>query len=225
MTSQFAYTWAHSLDLMTAYRGAMPQDNFNPKADYGNSDFDGRHAFTAVVTYDLPTPSKGPKLLLGGWQLSGLAAFRTGQPFNITTSNDNTGTDEGNQRPNLIGDPYAGVSHSFNSSGVTWLNPAAFAQPTAGTFGNLSRNKFYGPGYGAVDLAVFKNTKITERIGTQLRVEMFNLFNRKNLAPPSGTFGSGSFLTTADTIGDYNGAPGIGPGEPFNVQLALKLIF
>jgi hypothetical protein len=105
------------------------------------------------------------------------------------------------------------------------LNPAAFAQPAAGTFGNLSRNKFYGPGYGAVDLAVFKNTKITERIGTQLRVEMFNLFNRKNLAPPSGTFGSGSFLTTADTIGDYNGAPGIGPGEPFNVQLALKLIF
>jgi hypothetical protein len=225
VTSQFAYTWAHSLDLMTAYRGAMPQDNFSPKADYGNSDFDGRHAFTAVVTYDLPTPSKGPKLLLGGWQLSGLAAFRTGQPFNITTSNDNTGTDEGNQRPDLIGDPYAGVSHSFNSAGVTWLNPSAFAQPVAGTFGNLSRNKFYGPGYGAVDLAVFKNTKITERIGTQLRVEMFNLFNHKNFAPPSGTFGSGSFLTTADTIGDYNGAPGIGPGEPFNVQLALKLIF
>ena len=69
-----------------------------------------------------------------------------------------------------------------------------------------------------------KNTKITERIGTQLRIEMFNLFNRTNLAPPSNTLGSG-FGISADTIGDYNGAPGIGPGEAFNMQLALKIIF
>ena len=69
-----------------------------------------------------------------------------------------------------------------------------------------------------------KNTKITERVNTQFRIEMFNLFNRINLAPPSGTVGSGLGIT-ADTIGDYNGAPGIGPGEAFNIQLALKIIF
>jgi hypothetical protein len=55
-------------------------------------------------------------------------------------------------------------------------------------------------------------------------VELHNLFNRVNLAPPSGGFGAG-FGITADTIGDYNGAPGIGPGEAFNVQLGLKVTF
>lgn len=75
-----------------------------------------------------------------------------------------------------------------------------------------------------MDISVAKNTKITERISAQLRVEKFNLFNRKNLAPPSGTLGSG-FGISADTIGDYNGAPGIGPGEAFNMQLGLKIIF
>jgi hypothetical protein len=55
-------------------------------------------------------------------------------------------------------------------------------------------------------------------------VEMFNIFNRLNLAPPSGYL-FGGFGQSTDTIGDYNGAPGIGPGEPFNMQLALKLVF
>lgn len=58
-----------------------------------------------------------------------------------------------------------------------------------------------------------KNTKITERIGTQFRVEVFNLFNRINLAPPNGTNGSGLGIT-ADTIGDYNGAPASAPAKP-----------
>jgi len=142
----------------------------------------------------------------------------------VFSSNDTSGTEEGEQRANLIGDPYSGVSHAFSKSGVTWINPAAFADPAAGTFGNSGRNAFYGPGYASVDFSVVKNTKITERIGSQFRVEFFNLFNRINLAPPSGTNGSGLGIT-ADTIGDYNGAPGIGPGEAFNLQLALKIIF
>ena len=53
---------------------------------------------------------------------------------------------------------------------------------------------------------------------------MYNLFFRINLAPPSGGLGGG-FGKSSDTIGDYHGAPGIGPGEPFNIQLALKIIF
>jgi len=92
-----------------------------------------------------------------------------------------------------------------------------------------------------VDFSVIKNTKISERVNVQFRMEMFNLFNRINLAPPSSgcgvanpfsavpsdrvcTLGSGLGVT-ADTIGDYNGAPGIGPGEAFNLQLGLKIIF
>jgi hypothetical protein len=223
-TSQFTYTWAHALDDITAYRGTTPQNSFDVQGDYGNSDFDTRHNFTALLNYEFPNASTW-KLLRNGWQLTSLLSFHTGQPFNVTTSTDNTGTDEGVQRPDLVGNPYAGVSHSFNKAGVQWINPAAFAQPADGTFGNLPRNFLYGPGFSDVDLSVIKNTKITERINAQFRVEMYNLFNHKNLAPPSGGFGSGGFGVTADTIGDYNGAPGIGPGEAFNIQLGLKITF
>jgi hypothetical protein len=126
--------------------------------------------------------------------------------------------------------PYAG----FRKGGVNanWLNPDAFVDAPAGTWGTTGRNQFVGPGYGDVDLSVFKNTKVTERVTVQFRVEMFNLLNKTNYAPPLG--GSDSFnpnytydnaLQLFTTIGSLNGAPGIGAGEPYNTQFALKLIF
>jgi hypothetical protein len=222
-TSQFTYTWGHALDDMTQYRGTLPQDSTDLKGDYGNSDFDTRQNFTALLNYDLPHASRW-KPLLNGWALSSLVSIHTGQPFTVFSSTDTTGTGEGEQRADQIANPFAGVSHAFNASGVTWINSAAFVNPPDGTLGTSPRNGYYGPGYASTDFSVVKNTKITERINTQFRIEMFNLFNRINLAPPSGTVGSGLGIT-ADTIGDYNGAPGIGPGEAFNIQLALKVIF
>jgi hypothetical protein len=222
-TGQFTYTWAHALDDMTAYRGTLPQDSNFLRGDYGNSDFDTRHNFTSLLNYDVPGASRF-RVLTNGWTLSSLLSFHTGQPFTVFSSSDTTGTGEGVQRADQIGDPFAGVSHAFSASGVTWVNPAAFTNPAPGTFGTSPRNGYYGPGFASVDFSVVKNTKITERINTQLRIEMYNLFNRINLAPPSGGLGGG-FGKSSDTIGDYNGAPGIGPGEPFNMQLALKIIF
>lgn len=239
-TSQFTYTWAHAFDDVTAYRGTTPQNSFFVQGDYGNSDFDTRHNFTSLLNYDLPNASH-LKPLFSGWTLSSLLSVHTGQPFNITTNVDTTGTGEGVQRVDLIGDPYAGVSHAFTAAGVSWINPGAFAAPAPGSYGTLPRNFLYGPGFGSVDFSVVKNTRITERINTQFRIEMYNLFNRKNFAPPSSGCGannpfsalqsdraclaSSGLGVTADTIGDYNGAPGIGPGEAFNMQLALKIIF
>lgn len=242
-TSQLTYTWSHALDDITAYRGTTPQNAFFIQGEYGNGDFDTRHNFTALLNYDLPNGSFAKKLT-NGWQLSSFFSFHTGQPFNITTNTDTTGTGEGVQRVDLIGNPYSGVSHAFDKGGVSWINAAAFAAPAPGTYGTLPRNYLYGPRYGSVDFSVIKNTKITERVNVQLRIEMFNLLNRTNLAPPSGGCGTvgdpnsalqsdrvctgitGSGLgVTADTIGDFNGAPGIGPGEAFNLQLGLKIIF
>ena len=89
--------------------------------------------------------------------------------------------------------------------------------------GNVARNAFYGPGFADVDLSVIKNIPVKERVTIQLRAEMFNLFNRKNLASGAGSVGGNGYVS--DTIGDFNGAPGLGPGEPFNMQLAGKIIF
>jgi len=219
-SSQFAYTWAHELDTMTEYRGAIQFDYTRPKLDYGSGDFDTRHNFTAFWTYDIPGSSHGPKILTHGWQLSSLWSFHKGQPFNFNAGTQRPGVD-------LVGNPFAGVSHSFSKSlggepGEQWVNPNAFATPASGP-GNLGRNAFYGPGFGDVDVSVIKNIGITERMKLQLRAEMFNVFNRINLATGAGSVGSDG--TVRDTIGDFNGAPGLGPGEPFNLQLAAKIIF
>ncbi len=212
LTSQFVYTWAHALDEITAYRGALPSDSTNLKAEYGNGDFDTRHNFSATFTWDIPGSSHGPKILTHGWAVNSLMTFHGGQPLDGVRP----GLDE-------IGDPFAGVSHSFNKAGVTWINPAAFAAPSSG-FGNLRRNQIYGPGYSAVDLSVFKNIPITEQVHAQFRIEMFNMFNRINLASGVGAT-SPTNGVISDTIGDFNGAPGIGPGEAFNMQLGLKILF
>ncbi len=160
-------------------------------------------------------------------------------------------------------------SFSKANGGLLWINPAAFCMAGVGTcptgpsipipgvtgaalctppgcpasalvnLGNLRRNQFYGQGYGAVDFSVIKNIPVHERLSVQLRADMFNLFNRKNLSTYYGTIGTactpntktgvcqndGAFGYITDTIGDSQGAPGIGPGEPFNMQLAIKIIF
>jgi hypothetical protein len=228
LTTQLGYTWSHSLDEISQYR-AVVADSLNPKVDYGNSDNDTRHLFTTSISYDVP---KAPwahgwsTYLVNGWQVSSLWNFHTGQPWNITLP-----------LQDLIGDPFKSdanftVNHSFTRDiiqngkgtgpGVQWVNPDAFGTAT-GAFGTLSRNKYYGPGFGSVDLSVFKNIPIRERLKIQLRAEMFNLFNRVNFASGPGAVGSDG--TVRDTIGDFNGAPGIGPGEAFNLQLAAKIIF
>jgi hypothetical protein len=247
LSSQFVYSWSHALDDMTQARGNLPQDSFNLKGDYGNSDTDSRHNFKALLNYDLPDGSRW-KRLTSGWQLSSLVVLWTGQPFTVFSSGD-TATGEGTQRANRVPgvNPFSGVNHSIVNVGGSifeqWINPAAFFNPPAGTFGTSPRNGYRGPGFADVDFSVVKNTPITERVKAQFRIEMFNLFNRTNLATPSGTCGGVSFDPSkalsaanglclgsslgqsADTIGDFFGAPGIGPGEKFNMQLALKIIF
>ena len=224
-TAQFAYTWAHALDQITEYRGVLPLDSFNLRQEYGSSDFDTRQNFTAFASYEVPGSSYGPRWLTHGWQLSSLLSFHSGQPFNF-----NGGT----QRPgqNLIGDPYKGIKQSFSAAngGLQYVNPAAFCNPgdagcpgTTDPNGNLGRNALYGPGFADVDLSVFKNFTFRERLKIQLRAEMFNVFNRKNFATGAGSVGGNGVVN--DTIGDFNGAPGLGPGEPFNLQLAAKIIF
>lgn len=224
LTSQFSYTLGHSRDEESAVRGVNPTNSYDLHYDYGNADFDVRHTFTSYLVYDLPTPAHA-KLLLGGWQLNSLLSFHTGQPFTVRAGKNYSGTFEGKDRVNVIGDPFQGVNHTLTNGFVQWLNPAAFAPPAAGTFGNEARNQYYGPGFADVDFSAFKNTRITERISTQFRVEIFNLFNRRNYPNPGTTLSSGSFGRITDTIGDANGATGIGAGEPFNVQLALKVVF
>ena len=229
ITAQAAYTWSHSFDEVTAYRGALPQDSTNFKGDYGPSDFDNRNILVTSVSYLVPG-GQTLKPLTNGWELNTLMTFHGGLPFSVYSSADTSGTNDGNQRANAVPgvDPYSGFRKG--GVGLNWLNPAAFVDAPAGTWGTTGRNAYVGPGFGDVDFSVFKNTKIGERVTTQFRVEMFNLFNRTNYAPPlEGNFNPSytydNALNLFTTIGSFNGAPGIGAGEPYNTQFALKVIF
>jgi len=220
-TSQFSYTWGHNLDEVTAYRGQLPQDSTNFKGDYGNSDFDTRNGFVGYANYEVPG-FRGPKLLTNGWEMNTVITLKGGQPINLFTGTDTTGENQYQQRPNVVGSPFAGVSHKIQNGVVQWFNQSAFVDPPAGTYGNYTRNSIFGPGLEDVDLSLFKNTHITERINTQFRVEMFNLFNRLNLANPGPTQLDNAYTDTS-SFGQIGST--IGPGEPFNVQLALKILF
>jgi hypothetical protein len=229
LTSQYSFTWGHALDEMSEYRAPIA-DSLNRLVDYGNSDYDTRRLFTASFVYDVPKASWAhgwSGKVVNGWQASSLWNFHTGQP-----------SDELLSGLYLVGNPYGG-SHKFSAAagGEQWWNPAAFAVAGPGTPA-LARNTLHGPGYGAVDFSIFKNIPITERVKVQLRAEMYNLLNRINLASGPGSVNAScgtsvvgatctnpSFGFVTDTIGDFNGAPGIGPGEAFNMQLAAKIIF
>ena len=233
LTSQFGYTWAHSLDEISEYRAAIADDAHNIKADYGNSDFDTRHLFTASFTYQIPGSSYGPRILTHGWEVTSLLNFHTGQPFDevLPLGDPSSPFNSAKQYLRLVSNPFGGIGHTFSAAngGEVWINPAAFCDPTAAAACSgkpFGRNKLYGPGYGSVDLSVLKTIPIMERVKVQLRAEMFNLFNRINLA--SGPGAVNDYTSTglvSDTIGDFNGAPGIGPGEAFNMQLVAKIIF
>jgi carboxypeptidase family protein len=221
-TFQAGYTYSKSLDDASGAggsHGGPPQDSRNLPLDYGASDFDVRHRFTVHYAWRIPAPS-GPRAwlqgLLANWQLNGITTLQTGRPLNITLPFDNSGTGEFRDRPDLVGDPDV----VFNPTGP-YLNPAAFAQPKPGTYGNLGRNVFYGPGLNNFDLSIVKSLPIGGHRLLRLRAEFFNVWNHPNFASPSTTFGSGFRLTSTPDSGN----PYFGNGGPRNVQLVAELEF
>ena len=225
------YTWSKSMD--DASTNTTPMNSYNIHADYGPSTFDARHTITGFVYYNLPRFSGYAQRLTNGWQFNALATYSTGLPINPLVSSDNSRTAQLKDRPNVTGlTPYVGGAQlsASTASGrqYRWLNNvnnAAFTTPAVGTYGNERRDAYYGPNFRAVDVSLFKHTPVTERVMSEFRVELFNVFNFNNFANPSvSNINSSTFGLITNTRNGAN-APGIGYGEPFNVQFALKFSF
>jgi hypothetical protein len=219
----FNYTWSHSIDDASDAK-PNPENSFNIANDKGSSKFDARHIVSGFVSYEAPQFAKFAPRLTRGWQFNSLFTASTGSPFNILAGTNVSGTGENQDRVNLVGDPFANVPVLKGTTAVQYFNPAAFAKPAAGTYGNMGRYALYGPGFGSADVSIFKKTPITERIVTEFRVEIFNVFNRTNWANPNATFTSGSFGQLTATKNGSSGA-GLGFGEARNVQLGLRIVF
>jgi hypothetical protein len=249
VTSLTSFTWAKSLDDASDgidfnfASAALPQDSTNLRAEHGPSTYDTRVRFSTAVDYAAPEIGGVPEWLGRGWGLNTIVTAQTGRPIPIVTSSDTTAFFNENfntrsnfhQRPNVVPgvDP---ILPDWNPS-TGYLNPLAFQQPADGTFGDLGRNQIYGPGYWNVDFSVTKATRLTERLGLQLRVEFFNVFNHPNFALPAGTIipgvrASGEIkerLTPAGLITQTpdvaQGNPGLGGGGPRVIQLAARFTF
>jgi hypothetical protein len=224
LTAQLAYTWSHSLDYETGALPYVPQDPTNEKAEYGNSDFDVRNTFTGYFNYAIPA-FRGPERLTHGWELTSGFSFHGGTPYTVTASSNVSGNGENADRAvQVIANPTANISHAIVDGAVQWFNPNAFVDPAPGTYSPTRRGQNYNPGYEAFDLSATKTTAITERVSIQFKANMYNLVNHTNLAPV-GFPSTGETGAIGSTLGPYLGNPTIGPGEPFNTEFALKVLF
>jgi hypothetical protein len=189
------YTWSHcmqngeTLGNRLSQGSNQYQDPNNRSADIGPCDFDLRHNFVASFVYE--SPKLGSRLmteLVGHWQLGSLLNYHTGFPYNPTSGVDNSLTAVGQDRPNVVGDPYV-----KNLDTLIWASPSAFRANAQGTFGNAGYNSLIGPGYLGLDANVSRTFHVTERHQFQLRFEFFNLLNHTNFSNPVGNFSSASF--------------------------------
>ncbi len=239
LSFNFNYVWSHMLDTMDSsgwgsHAGPVPyQNSYDPQANYSSSNFDVRHAFKGYVVYELPF-GKGKTFLnnstlldeiVGGWQISGTEVLSTGNPFSLT-GNQLTYANGGGAYPN-----WSGVSPTPQHKSITeWYNPAAFQQPSNGTFGNVGRNVLYGPGLNVTNLSAHKEFKLAHAwehdIRLQFRADATNAFNHPSFGSPSGVLtgstGAGTNYT-GTSAGTYQINSVTVGGR--NMQVAFRLNF
>jgi len=216
---QGSYTFSKSLDYNSLSTGEslFIQNAYNPRGDYGPSEFDVRHRFVLSGFYELPFKSNKPRLI-SGWQFGVTQQVQTGSPITPTLA---IGPGPGislTVRPDITG-----PSQTTGSPAQWFANKALFVSPcVAGVChpGNLGRDAITGPGFLNTDFSITKNTKFGERFNLQFRSEMFDVLNHPNFGNPVLTVTSASFGVIQSTrfpTGDF--------GSARQIQFALKLMF
>jgi hypothetical protein len=222
------YMWSHSFDEGSLGGGesTAPQNASCRRCEYGPTNQDVRHTLTVNGAYELPFGRDGNgsgvvHYLLGGWTASGLMQARTGRPLTITASRGAGDLPDGNNA-NQRADRVAGVDlYPATQTPEMWFNPAAFALPAPGTWGNAGRNIVRAPGLFQVDLALQKRFVMSGPRNFEFRMEAFNAFNRVNLGAP------GTAVTSPASFGRITGPlnRGYGTGTARQMQFMLRMNF
>jgi outer membrane receptor protein involved in Fe transport len=186
-----AYTYSKAIDS-----GAAGQNMYDRRPERGLADNDVRHNFIGSWVWELPF-GRGQKwniengflnAVAGGWQVNGIANFRTGMPYTIFTANDIANVSTGNQRADSTGVAPRKLDPRTNN--LYGLDVAAYSTPARGTYGNLARNTQPGFGVNNWDFSAIKNFAIPplgEQARLQLRFEWFNFFNHTQFFNPAST--------------------------------------
>jgi trimeric autotransporter adhesin len=182
---------------------------FDPRVDYSVGILDVPHRFIASPIYELPFgrnhaigKSDVGNMLAGGWSVSAVITAQSGFPIGVSASNSTSNLLGNGQRPNVTGvDPatsgdFASRLASQDHPSNAWVSAAAFSAAPAGTWGNAPRtiDSVRTPPIINTDIAAQKNVSFGRARQAQIKIEVFNLFNRPQLAGFSSlTQGSGSF--------------------------------
>jgi hypothetical protein len=189
LSFQTSYTWSHSVD--TTQASTFFSDSTNgttvafpeviPGYNKGPSDWDTPHNLVANVVWDAPY----------GWQFSGILTARSGQPLTAFVQSNwsrsqwspSIAPSTGLDRPDLA--PGRTAASAVLGRPDQWFDPSAFVLQPQGMLGNSPRGGFRGPDLRAVDVAAVKHLPLGGRARADLRLEIFNLFNRANFGNPT----------------------------------------
>jgi len=222
-----SYTWGKTLtDASSALSGffsTSARDHYNRRLEKALSVFDIPHRLVGAFTYELPIGPgkrvanvKGPVgKVIGGWQVTGVLAYQTGEPIGVGVNNTLPLFNSRNLPNTVPGIDPTFPKSNFDPAVNVLLNAAAFTAPAPFTFGNAASVlpnartfNFYNEDFG-----LLKRTYFTETMNLEFRFEMFNAFNRVNLNGPNGSQNSGQFMRTT------------GAGDPRILQFALRFHF
>lgn len=239
-----AYTYSHALDNASGLEDSVANGygtNYVPGFEYlshGNSVYDARQRLVGIYNYEIPLLQSMRdqtylRTLLGGWHLSGITTLQSGFP--VTVYDGGVFNSLYCDQFSFVNCPDVPVTSTFHiktlnprNADHVWFNTATFTQEPIGTFGNVRRNFFHGPGFDYTNFEIYKNTPIggpeSPRY-VQLRLEAYNAFNHANFANPSGNYGAGptvfGVITSVDQPVNAGGDPQ--PGRA--IQLAAKFYF
>jgi len=228
------YTWSHCISDPWAQNptGAgveIPGARRQWRSNCVGTDLRQLFSLNMVAT----TPkfsSRALRLLASDWQVAPILTVKSAQFFSVLSGADRALSTVPGQPASLVNtNPYPA-----NQSVDHWLNPAAFAQPALGTYGNLGFNNMKGPGVFQLNLALSRNFTIAEHKTLQVRAEAFNLPNHLNpftpgIAAINTTLFGGQQNLNASNFGqitsDISGNNGLTGGDYRVVQLAMKFMF
>jgi len=246
----FNYTWSHNLDecsngcLFGDGNGGQGQINpLSLKADnYGNADYDIRDNFTAdfLVNPTIKSGGRALRAVVNGWQFSGKLFWRTGIPYSVyDTNNSALGGGGGTIFATPLGQGWGGSSCSSanaytGGAVVPCLNANVYLNSGAATFNNFTewspqtRNQLHGPHFFDIDLNLFRNFDIAERVHLGIGVQAFNAFNHANFGNPDSTIGDSTFGTLGGMVSPTTSVYGSFLGFDSSVrvvQLSAKIVF
>ena len=242
LTINADYTFSKVIDLFDQDNEAdVIPDQTQLKHFYAPAGFDRRNVFNIQYVYNLPQFKGSNKLVqlsAGGWEFSGVTQLWSGSPClsggsptsdscDLTSSGNLGNGGFGHIRPDYVGGAIK-TPHSHNvpaGQNPMWYNPAAFASPAPGSFGNFGRNTIYGPGILNFNMSLFKNFNFTENTRIQLRFEAFNVFNHTQWANINTNLSAPTFQTSFSGANAGSSGQITSARDPRQLQLGGKFYF